>query len=114
MTRTVAEVDGGLVPASLACAARFRKEETRHEEEHDVARPVAARQPRRQDVEEAPDRYQAECRRIPLQFMWLRMIRQRGHHGKAPVAAGLHAGIAKRGKAEGEKAVQDDVYAGAV
>ena len=42
------------------------------------------------------------------------MIRQRGHHGKAPVAAGLHAGIAKRGKAEGEKAVQDDVYAGAV
>ena len=114
MTRTVAEVDGVLVPASLARAARFRKEETRHEEEHDVARPVAARQPQRQDVEEAPDRDQAECRRIPLQFMWLWTIGQRGHHGKTQVVAGLHAGVAERGKAEGEKAVQDDVYAGAV
>ena len=45
--------------------------------------------------------------------MWLRTIRQRGHHEETPVVAGLHAGVAERGKAEGEKAVQDDVYAAA-
>ena len=76
-----------------------------------MARPFAACQPRRQDVEEDPDRDPAECRRIPLQFMWLRTIRHRGHHEKTPVVAGLHAGVAERRKAEGEKAVQDDVYA---
>ena len=68
-----------------------------------MARPVAARQPQRQDVEEAPDRDQAECRRIPLQFMWLWTIGQRGHHGKTPVVAGFTQVLRKEEKQRAKK-----------